>query len=249
MKTKKIFLLHFYLFEIIYRFFHIVISFSCCSLIVFYRIEVLLLLETYPFLKFTDKKFLVTHTTDLINLVWYLVFSTSFFAVFPVFFHQLIQFSKSSWYKYQLEFSKNLFIFPLLFYYMCIILCYLKLFPLVLNFLTEWKLTKIKTFLDIKIEFRILNYINWISSLKYCLSFSSYLFLLLIIHIWFLFTFKNIYKIMKFHRKKICFLSIFFLFILAPPDILLQFFILLNNYLFYEVVFFILCYKLCNSKN
>lgn len=137
MKIKNFLLLHFYLFEIGYRFSHLFISFCFCSLIIFYHIEILLLLETYPFLKFAEKKFLVTHTTDLINLIWYLVFSTSFFTIFPVFYYQLIQFSKSSWYKYQLNFSKKLFFYPLVFYYVCIFLCYLKLFPLILNFLTQ----------------------------------------------------------------------------------------------------------------
>ena len=53
-----------------------------------------------------------------------------------------------------------LFVIPLIFYYIIIILCYLNLLPLILNFLTQWELNQSKNLLDIKIELRILNYIN-----------------------------------------------------------------------------------------
>ena len=246
--NRKTRLIQFYVIEVYFRFFYFFISFFLCIIISFYYIELLLLIETYPFLEFSRKKFIVTHTTDLINMVWSLIISTSFFMVFPTFFYQLIQFSKASWYLYQLKFCNKLFIIPLIIYYFSIIICYFKLFPLLLEFLIQWQLLYSKTFLNIVIELRILDYISWILSLRYCFCFLIYIFVLLLINLLVFVFIKNVYWILKFHRHKFCFLNIFSLFILAPPDILLQFFIILFCFIFYEIIFFIICYKIYNNK-
>ena len=245
---KRFVLIYFYFLELGYRIGYILTSFTICLIIAFQNIELLLLVETYPFLELSHKKFIVTQTTDLINSIWLLVFSNSFFVVFPMFFYQIIGFSKTGWYCYQLDFSIKILIFPLVICYVSVFFCYFKIFPVILNFLTHWNLDQIKVFLSLEIEFRILNYLHWILLLRYCFSFLTYIFVMLIIQINYLVFSQNIYAIIKYHRKKICFSTILVLFILAPPDIFLQFFIIFITFVIYEFIFFILCYKTCSLK-
>lgn len=234
--------------ELFYRSFYSLISVFFCFLISLQNIELLLLIETYPFLKFANKKFIVTHTTDLINAAWNIATAMSYFLTFPLFVYQLIQFFKPSWYKYQITFAKKLFIIPLVISYIFILLCYYKIFPSVLNFLTQWNFSQLKLILNVEIEFRIINYLIWILTLRNCFWFLSYFFVMLIILFLFFIFVKNIYNLIKFQRKNLCFLNIVVLLVLTPPDIFLQFFIIFSSFIFYETIFCIICYKICNSK-
>lgn len=62
-------LVYFYSTELVYRFLYISLSFIFCIIITLLNIQILLLVETYPFLQFSNKKFIVTQTTDLIDVV------------------------------------------------------------------------------------------------------------------------------------------------------------------------------------
>nr|AHX02491.1 SecY [Riquetophycus sp. HSY-2014a] len=248
MLNFKKFLILFYTTEIFYRFIYILFSFCICLIITFYYIELLMLLETYPFLKFTNKKFIITHTTDLINSIWYLTFSTSFFLIFPLFFYHIINFAKAGWYEYQTIFAEKLLHFPLIMCYSFVFFCYYSFFPSILNFLTQWDLVTINSVLNIEIEFRVLNYIEWILMLRNSFAFLIYIIYILILQFSFFIFLIDIYKIMKFHRKKFCFLTITYLFILMPSDIFLQFFTIIIIFIIYELNFFIICYKIYNSK-
>lgn len=69
MFNNKKFLIYFYATETFYRFLYVLLSFLICLVITFYYMDLLILLETYPFLEFANKKFIITHTTDLLNSI------------------------------------------------------------------------------------------------------------------------------------------------------------------------------------
>nr|YP_009295541.1 SecY-independent transporter protein [Mastocarpus papillatus]AOL58025.1 SecY-independent transporter protein [Mastocarpus papillatus] len=241
------FLLYSYSIELLYRLSYIVISFIFCIIITFLNVQTLLLVETYPFLQFLSKKFIVTGTTDLIDVVWVLVFSTSLLSSFPLFFYQLIQFSKNSWYIYQISFSLKLLISSLTVYLVSLVFCYTTFLPVVLEFLAQWETKQTGSILNIKIEFRILSYIRWILSFRYVFSFSILTVFLWVTFIYLLLNPIIAYRTVKSRRKLFVFLTIFSFFLLIPPNVFLQFFIISNAFIFYEVLFFFFCYKTYNT--
>lgn len=239
--------IYFYIVELFYRNFYLFFSFCCCLLVSYFNIQVLFLIETYPFLLFSRKKFIATYVTDLFDCIWLLLTSTSFLFIFPLFIFHLIHFSKSSWYNYQFYLAKYLFVIAINFYWIFMFLCYLNIFPAILNFFTQWEIKEFASILDIKIEFRIFDYINWILKFRYLLNFINFCFITFLIKILFLFSLKNIYKNIKIYRKQFCFCTILLIFFSTPPDFYLQLFTITIIFIFYELVFFLVCYKIYNS--
>lgn len=83
---------------------------------------------------------------------------------------------------------------------------------------------------------------------RYCFGILIYLCTLLILQSVFLFHITKFYNIMKIYRRQICFLNITFLFLLLPPDVFLQFFTIFTIFIFYEIIFFFICYKISNNN-
>ncbi len=240
---KNTLLTYLYSKEVTYRLFYIFFSFSLCFFISFFNIEHLLLFETYPFSKFSKKKFIVTNTTELINTIFSLVTSTSLSAVAPLFFYQLYQFSKPSWYRYQFHFFINLLTSSFFIFYFSLLFCYFVILPCFIEFLIQWEMKNYNSILSIEVEFKILNYISWTLEFRYFFCLLNFYFLLLIVNaLTFISSFK-IYNLIKLYRKQIAFLNILFLFFIFPSDLLTQFFIIFSIVIFYESFFFFLCFK------
>lgn len=85
-------------------------------------------------------------------------------------------------------------------------------------------------------------------TLRYGFGFSIYVFINFLIKFRFIFFLEDIYKMLKLHRKKFLYLSIFTLFILIPPDPFLQIFVIVTIFILYEIFFFVICYKIINIK-
>lgn len=236
---------YFYSIEIAYRFFYIIISFVFCLIICFWYVQIWLLIETYPFLQFSNKKFIATQTTDLIDAVWIITFSTSFLFVYPFFVYQIILFSKNSWYEYQMYFIIKLFCYSSILYVISLLFCYYYLLPILLGFLSQWEIKQTESILNIEIEFRILNYVQWILTFRYVFSFLFYIVTFFICFFSFLLNSMIKYNLLKFHRKIFIFLNTLFFFLITPSDFYLQLFVILYSFIFYEIIFLFLCYK-CN---
>nr|AHX02538.1 SecY [Schizymenia dubyi] len=236
-------MLFYYFSEFNYRLIYIFLSWILCVLILIIKIYILLLLETYPFFKIFLKKFLITHTTDLVHIMYTLILSTSLLFILPFIMYHLMQFCKSSWYRYQLKALKKIYNWSTLLFINVMYVCYLFFVPLILKFLIEWNaLEKINSFLDITVELRLLNYIYWILQIRYYIgNFSFFLALFMLI---FLFS-MNIQKLYEFfnkYRKQIIFLNIMGFYI-KSSWFFLQFFLIFFLLIFYELVFLFICYK------
>nr|AHX02561.1 SecY [Sebdenia flabellata] len=241
-------LISFYSIEILIRLMYVFFSLILCLFIIVYNIHTLLLFETYPFLNLSNKKFIITHVTDLFDTTWTLI-SLSFLCILPIFCYQLFNFFKASWYNYQLRFSRKLFLLVSITMTVVSILSYFFLIPTILKFLTQWdKLNQINNFLFIETEFILLHYIFWVLSFQYNIMNITIIFSVLLSQIWLWYKLENIYWLMKFYRKQLTFLTLCILFILSPTDVFLQFVIISFTYLFYEIIFLVICYKLTNSN-
>lgn len=89
-------LIYFYSIEFGFRLFYIFLSFCFCLLISSFNIYNILFFETYPFLKFASRKFIVTNVMDLFDVLCLLFFSKAVFFVFPYTMFQLYKFNSSS---------------------------------------------------------------------------------------------------------------------------------------------------------
>lgn len=228
---------------------YIFISFGLCTIIAFFNINILLLVETYPYLKFANKQFIVIHTTDLINVIWTLSTSVSFLFVFPFYFYQLFLFFKSSWYTYQIEFIKTNIIVSVLFYITSFFVCYIYVIPMFLKFLSQWEVKYFKNTLSILFDLRIFDYINWILLMKYSICCFIYVITLFIIKVYYLVNFKKIYKLIKLYKKQVFFINLLFLFILSPSDLFLQLYLIFLNFILIEFFYFLFFYITTNYFN
>nr|YP_010395073.1 Sec-independent protein translocase component TatC [Polyopes affinis]UQJ72514.1 Sec-independent protein translocase component TatC [Polyopes affinis] len=236
-------MLYFYSIEIAYRIFYIIISFVFCLVIGFWHVQIWLLIETYPFLQFSNKKFIATQTTDLIDAVWIITFSTSFLFVYPFFVYQIVLFSKNSWYEYQIHFIIKLFFYSLMLYIISLLFCYYFFLPILLDFLSQWEIKQTKSILNIEIEFRILNYVQWTLTFRYVFCFIFYIITFFTCFFSFLLNSTVKYNLLKSYRKLFIFFNILFIFLIIPSDFYLQFFVISYSFIFYELIFFFLCYK------
>nr|YP_010881025.1 Sec-independent protein translocase component TatC [Grateloupia cornea]WIA66143.1 Sec-independent protein translocase component TatC [Grateloupia cornea] len=240
-------MIYFYSAEIIFRLIYIFISFISCGIISIYNINWLLFVLTYPLLKPFTKKFITTHVTDLFDVVWILTNSISFLFVLPLVFYQLLNFFKSSWYTYQINTLKTIH------YYACIVLsaittsCYTIFLPTTLNFLIYWeKIEQTDSLLMINAEFRILDFVYWALNFQYSFAFLVFSYLVIASSLWILIKPTKVYFLIKSYRKQFSFCSLTLLFFLSPPDVFLQFFLVLFVIVLYEIVFFFVCYKISN---
>nr|YP_010199507.1 Sec-independent protein translocase component TatC [Gracilaria baiana]UAD89365.1 Sec-independent protein translocase component TatC [Gracilaria baiana] len=240
-------LIYFYSLELVFRLLYVFISFLLCAFVASMNVYYLIFFEIYPFVLPELKKFIVTNVMDLFEVLWLLVISKAFFFVFPYWIFQLFKFSSSGWYMYQIRFFGKSFYFSFLMILIYLFLIHFGLLPFVLSILTKWDINNANLF-DIFIEFRIISYIQWVLAFRYVLGSLSFLTLLLILHSWFLIKINRIYFLIKYYRKLFIFGVLCMLFLLIPPDNVLQIFCIGSVFLIFELIFLFVCYKLCNIK-
>nr|YP_009511938.1 Sec-independent protein translocase component TatC [Melanthalia intermedia]AXI97865.1 Sec-independent protein translocase component TatC [Melanthalia intermedia] len=222
------------------------VSFFSCLIVSNIFIDTLLFFETYPFLTFTTRKFIANNVMDLFDTVWLLTISQSFTFIFPYWIYQLYKFNCSSWYKYQLEFFKKSIFISLLSTLVILFITHLIFVPWILQFLAQWEIIT-SPLLKILIELRVLNYIRWVLAFRYISSSLWFLIFVVLIHLWFLLNTVFVYFLIRTYRKIFVFGILAFLFLLIPPDGLLQFFLVVSIFTLFEVIFFIVCYKINNN--
>lgn len=237
-----------YYFELRYRCFYLLTSIILCSIVVFCNIHSLLLFITYSFLYSFHQKFIFTNLTELIELFWFLIPSTSFMFILPFFIHQVKLYFKNSFYFYQvyiLNLNINLIYTSWVFN---TLICWWLLTPLMLDFLLNWNLVnQSQALFLIETQLKILDYTKWIYSFLF--QFVNLITILIMIFYQFycLLAVECIYYCIKNHKKLIIFLSISFSFLFFSSDLLFQSWICINIWSFYQFLFFFFCFKLRNS--
>nr|YP_009114059.1 preprotein translocase subunit SecY [Ahnfeltia plicata]AHB62122.1 preprotein translocase subunit SecY [Ahnfeltia plicata]UAT97984.1 preprotein translocase subunit SecY [Ahnfeltia plicata] len=239
----KTFPVNIYIAELFFRTLYVFISFIFCTIILFYHVDLILLLETYPFLKFSHKKFIATQVTDLFDTACVLCVWFSFTAVFPLVYYQTYLFLCASWYKYQVIFFKELCLCVWFSFLASISIFHINLLPRVLEFFSHWEMRGNHLFLQVEVESRISLYVYWILSFQCFFGYLIYTLLFLFVNLFYLVDITSFYKLLQTYRKQGIFMTIVLIFFLAPPEPSLQLFLVLIVILLYELLFLFSCLK------
>nr|WCH57843.1 Sec-independent protein translocase component TatC [Caulacanthus ustulatus] len=222
------------------------LSFSVCVCVVLFNVELFFLIETYPFLKLNIKNFLAVNVTDFVDVIWLFSIFISATFIYPLCAYHICCFFKNSWYVYQIYLFTEVLFKSYIVYILSLFICYIYILPLVFNFLFQWEVKSLKSTLNIKVELSILSYTLWVTSFKYYFSFIIYVLSLIIIKLKVLISFKKVYYFFKNYKKELLLCSSFFIFLVSPADIYLQFVLLLYIFLVEESIFIIICYLFIN---
>ena len=231
-----------YVFDFLFKFIYCLISFFFTLIICFTNINNFFLFEIVPFLKiFYHKRFIITQITHLFNVAWILSFFYSLIWIFPLISFNCLCFFKSSWFKYQKNFYKFFILFILICYINFLIFCHFNIIPMILNFFLNWELVDKSHLLRLETEISFYYYILWLLLFKNNLS-------LIIIYICtfciIIFIWRKIffsYSFFKTYKNLLGFTIIIFIYLLIPPDFMLQFLSILFVYFIIELLFFFFC--------
>nr|WCH57651.1 Sec-independent protein translocase component TatC [Hypnea sp.] len=238
--------MYFYTRELIYRLSYWVLCFSFCILIIFYNITLVLLVESYSFIKLYNTKFILINITDLFDIIWLTCIQNAFLFSYIYFHYQIMVFNKSSWYIYQHIFKNALYKFINLLLLLCFLFFYLYFLPSILKFLTQWDIINFSDLLNVEFELSLLNYIKWILCIKFYFIIYIYFFFIILFKIFYFIKMKLFYINYKNYKKQIIFSIISISYLLAPPDIYLQFILFVIDLSLLEIVYFCVCFKVIN---
>ena len=235
--------------ELLWKFVYFLFSVVLLAVIIFNQIDTLVFIETAPFLRL-EKKFISVEITDLIELFWFITFSTTLLFTYPLFSFQINNFFKSSWYHYQFYFAKTTLSRILVMYTLTGLVYYLEFLPAILTFMTQWDnvFTRYRI-LIIEVQLSILSYITWTSELRHFLNFSLLLPLLYLNNLSLLKSLRYNYLLTKNYRKSILFLFLSLILLVLPPDMNFQLLLFVLSYIVVELFFLSLCLKLVNTWN
>nr|QJH88457.1 tatC [Pterocladia lucida] len=234
--------------EFLYRAIYIVFNLLLFICVILNQFDTLIFIEIIPFIDL-QQKFIVVGVTDLLELLWFLTLTLTPLFAWPLIILHLVHFFRAGWYNYQLYFIKIIFKYVFMVYSFTIIGCHWVLLPNILSLLIQWDnvFTRYKTILHINPQFNILDYVIWMVEFHYTINFWLLIFFSYVIILYLVKKLKANYKTMKYQRKIILFNLITVSFILSPPDLHLQLFTIIFFYIFIELIFFFLCFRLINT--
>ena len=226
--------------ELKYRLIYLILSFIFTVLICFiYRVELFFLISNF-FLKYEDG-FIYTSLLDPLFIYIKVSILSSLFWVFPIFIYFLGFFFFRAFYNYQLVYI----IFYLFFTYFISFLFFVfvsKLFlPILFEFLINFQLSAVNDIFQLKLQATITQYYKFYFRYIYI-----YLLLILIPNIFLVLVILGLVSrntFLKFTFRKYLYLIVFILFlIVAPPDFVLQLFILPFIVLFLELYIYLITF-------
>nr|YP_009317483.1 SecY-independent transporter protein [Gelidium arborescens]AOX48912.1 SecY-independent transporter protein [Gelidium arborescens] len=234
--------------EFFYRGFYTVISILFIILVVTIKFDTIILIEIIP-LAYLYKKFTLVEVTDLIELLWFLIFSISFSIVWPFLMFQLSQFFKVGWYKYQIYYIKTVCVYVFLISLFSWVLNHFSFLPNILQLLIEFHSISNydKILLNLDVQLNLLKYIIWVIEFHYLFNFIilNLVFCFIIFKFFWLLKFK--YYLIKDYRKLNVFCFTCILCLILPPDAVFQFLIFVLLFFSFEFLYFFVCLRLINQ--
>jgi len=223
---------------------YILFSFLLCLIIFFNYIEILFLFEVYPLLIILPtKRFILTQITQLFNSIWFFSLILSSFFIYPLAAYELKYFFNSGWYNYQIKLCKNLFIINLIFFIISFFIISFFIIPMSIHFFLYWEILDDYSLLRIEAEISLYFYIVWLTTFKFTVTFVLLYYIKLLIIIFYVTKIKFIYFYSLKYKKIVTFTIICLLFILVPPEFIVQMLIVLLTFIFVELFFFFICIK------
>nr|WCH57891.1 Sec-independent protein translocase component TatC [Hypnea nidulans] len=224
------------------------ICYGLCSYIIFRDLPLVIFIESFFFLKLGFNQFILINITDLFDLIWFICLKNAFFLSSLYFSYSVLSFFKPGWYKYQ-----NLFQIKLCKNFFFIWISYLWIFYFyflssVLKFLTQWDIHYWRDLFQIKFELSLLNYVTWLLYIKFYVFFVFQFAYILLFWTYILLELKMLYLIIKNNKKQVFYMILCFLFLLSPPEISLQIFLLVITIFLLEIIYFFICFMVLNTN-
>nr|WCH57771.1 Sec-independent protein translocase component TatC [Hypnea flava] len=213
-----------------------------CSYIIIRHLSSVIFIESFFFIKLGFNQVILINITDLFDLMWYTCLNNTLFCSSVYFCYSLVYFFKPSWYSYQEFYRLYLFKNLLNIGIFSLWVFYFYLLPLVLDFLTNWDINYFGDLVYIKFKLSLFHYITWVLCIKFYFIAITQLLSWFFIQVSFLIELKNVYFILKKYKKSVFYVILCVLYLISPPDICLQFFILILNIVLVEILYFYICF-------
>nr|WCH57627.1 Sec-independent protein translocase component TatC [Hypnea wynnei] len=241
-------ILIFYTSELLYRIFYWVVCFLLCNYLIFKNISLVIFIESFFFFKLGFDQFILMNVTDLLDLMWYICLKNSLFFSSIYFYYSVVYFFKPCSYFYQYFYQIKLYsnFIKIGIFSLCVF--YLSVLPLVLKFLTQWDLQYFKNLLHVKYELSLLYYVTWLFYIKFFFIFMCKFFSWLFVQIYFLVELKLLYTILSKFKKQIFYGILCFLYLLSPPEVVMQILLLIINMILVEAFYFYICFVMQNTN-
>lgn len=240
--------LNIYFKELLWRIFYCVLGLITVFTISFYYVELIFLFEISPFIKLSHKKFIATHITELFDSVLQTCFFMASINGFPLITYHILTFFVSCWFNYQITLIR----YYLLFLFSSLLFSFsftnIFLLPKMFNFFAQWETVQKNAILHVGLETRIYLYIQWTNCTYSSISFFCLLLLVLLFLVLLFITPFRLYLFIKLYKKQTLFIVILVLFILLPPDLWVQSFLVFISFLLLELLFFMSCFRFNRTK-
>lgn len=236
-----------YLSEIKWRSFYCILTFLLCFCTSILFIDTFFLVEIKPLTDLGHKSFLATHVTDffLATLSVSSFFSQLF--TFPVIAYHLYSFFTPSFYASQLLFLRYYIFCSSFSYGVSFLLIYHILAPEALHFLIQWGSLAANDFLNLDLDVRIKEYLEWVNRSYNITSLVFQSFLNLALYLLLSLKVLISFHYLKFYRKHLVFVVLCFFYAILPPDLILQFVSFGTLFLLIELSFYAMCFRLKQS--
>lgn len=229
--------------EVTWRLFYCLLSSIIVFFITFYYIEFLFLFEVYPFIKFTHKRFIATHITELFNSVLQTCFFITCISEFPLFAYHILAFFSNCWFSYQFTLLRFYIFLVLLLFLQTLFFTNIYLLPKIFDFFTQWEALSVTLF-QVELDTRILTYLLWVNHVYSFVNFSfSLFFTILFLFVLFMSPYQ-FYSYLNSYKKQVMFMVLLIFMIISPPDFWIQLMLITFSIFFIEISFFLSCFRM-----
>lgn len=233
-----------YWIETKWRFFYACLTFFFSFFIIILFIDVFFLFEAYPLIVLHHKKFMATHITELFTSVFLVCLFFTYLIIFPSIAYHCLFFLSSSFYPFQIAFLKRCIFFIFLIAGLAFLITYHLILPNILFFFLQWKTHVSSLSLELELDTRIKEYLYWVNSTYSILNLSFQTFMTLPLLLLFLYSTAALFNHLKFYRRHWSFIILFWLYLILPPDLILQLLLFIFIFCFFECFFYISCFRL-----
>lgn len=241
-------MIFFYILEIQYRLFYLILCLILCLILSLHNIFLLILFKTSFFLSYFSKEFILTQLTDFFEIIWFIIPDFLFSFLFSLFLYHLYDFFIPSYYYFQKKLVKKLFLLLFLSINLIYYHYHLITLPILFDFFINWNILnpKLNNLLLVTLKIHLFSYLKWVSVFHFILTNCFSFFILIIYKFWLLVPINVIYSLLKLQKKKIIYFIIFCFYLVTSFDVYLLFFLTLIILFTYEIFFFFVCFNLTN---
>lgn len=233
-----------YFLEVKWRSFYCSLTFLLCFYISIVFIDTFFLIEIKPLTNLGHKTFLATHVTDFFLAT---ISVSSFFSqlfTFPVITYHVYYFFVPSFYTLQLVFLRYYIFCSFFSYIISFLVIYCVLAPEALSFLIQWGSLTANELLNLELDVRIKEYLDWVNKSYNMLSLLFQNFLVVTMLLLYSFRTSTSFYYLKLYRKHLVFFILTLFYAMSPPDLMLQLISFSLIFILMEIFFYTICFRI-----